>query len=85
MVEPKSIQDNRSDRPPEEFPCAMFPTVFADGASGYVRGPVMKFFLYRTDPNAFGRGGIVRDVVQAVFKEQQQIQAQPPAPGQPHH
>jgi hypothetical protein len=51
---------NLANRPATEFPPGTFATAFADGVSAYVRGPgVVKFFLYRVDPNMFGRGGSV--------------------------
>ncbi|MGO9399745.1 MAG: hypothetical protein ACLP19_18160 [Xanthobacteraceae bacterium] len=56
----KGAPDNRLNRPPEEFPPNTFPTVFADGVASYAKGAgFVKFYLYRIDPNMFGRGGSV--------------------------
>lgn len=58
--EPKKLGAHLQGRPAEEFPPATFPTVFADGVASYARGPgFVKFYLYRVDPNMFGRGGSV--------------------------
>jgi hypothetical protein len=55
---PEKIADQTAGRPDSEFPTSTTPTVFADGVSGYAPGPgVIKFFLYRVDPNMFGRLG----------------------------
>ncbi len=52
--------DTKRGRPDSEFPDPAFATTFADGVAGYALGPgIVKFFLYRVDPNAFGRGGTV--------------------------
>jgi hypothetical protein len=46
-------------RPDSEFPTANFPTVFADGVLSLAPGPgIVKYYLYRVDPNMFGRGGM---------------------------
>jgi hypothetical protein len=58
VVVEKTIQDNFAGRPEGEFPPSGFPTVFADGVSGYQpSAQTVKFFLYRLDPNMFGRSG----------------------------
>lgn len=47
-------------RPAGDFPAATFPTVFADGVASYAHGPgFVKFYLYRIDPNMYGRGGAI--------------------------
>jgi hypothetical protein len=52
----------RSGRPASEFPDSRFPTAYADGVMSLTPGPgLVKFFLYRVDPNAFGRGGNVNN------------------------
>jgi len=57
--EPERIADNLLGRPEAEFPTPVTPTVFADGVSSYAPGPgVVKFFLYRMDPNMYGRGDV---------------------------
>jgi hypothetical protein len=56
----KETDDSKQDRPGVEFPGPSFPVAFADGVSSYARGAgFVKFYLYRTDPNTFGRGGTV--------------------------
>lgn len=69
MSEQERIMDHLDGRPETEFPTSATPTVFADGVSGYAPGPgVIKFFLYRIDPNMFGRGGAKANaVVQVVM------------------
>jgi hypothetical protein len=52
------IGDNLAGNPESEFPTATFPTCYADGVSGYLPSSAgVKFFLYRSDPNMFGRMG----------------------------
>lgn len=61
MSEPKPepIVDSLAGQPETEFPSPTMPTVFADGVSGYAPGPgIVKFYLYRLDPNMYGRAGI---------------------------
>lgn len=54
----------RMGRPVSEFPDARFPTVYADGVSSFTPGPgIVRFFLYRADPNALGRGGVVNNPI----------------------
>lgn len=54
------IGDELGGRPNTEFPPSTMPTAYAEGASSYIRGEgVVKFYLYRTDSNMFGRGGYV--------------------------
>jgi hypothetical protein len=56
----EEADDPKKGRPANEFPGASFPNAFADGVSSYARGAgFVKFYLYRTDPNSFGRGGSV--------------------------
>jgi hypothetical protein len=55
---PEAIVDQLAGRPETEFPSSTMATVFADGVSGYAPGPgIIKFYLYRIDPNMFGRKG----------------------------
>jgi hypothetical protein len=54
------IDDPKRGRPDAEFPSFNFPSVFADGVLSHVNSLGMsKFYLYRTDPNMFGRGGAI--------------------------
>jgi hypothetical protein len=56
MSEPKedAVQQNKSD----EFAPSTFPTVFADGVLSFTIGQqIVRFYLFRTDPNMFGKGG----------------------------
>jgi hypothetical protein len=61
MPTPEQLEElARAGRPITEFPDSRFPTAFADGVASLTPGNgLAKFFLYRTDPNSFGRGGIV--------------------------
>jgi hypothetical protein len=60
MAEPKNAPDLTMGRPATEFPGSTFPTAFADGVLSFVPSPqLVKFYLYRLDPNMFGRGGSV--------------------------
>jgi hypothetical protein len=52
--------DPKKGRAASEFPGPSFPNAFADGVASYAIGSgFVKFYLYRTDPNSFGRGGAV--------------------------
>ncbi len=54
----EKITAHLAGNPESEFPNAATPNVFADGVTGYApMGPTIRFFLYRNDPNMFGRGG----------------------------
>jgi hypothetical protein len=45
-------------RPLSEFPTPAFPVVYADGVISLTQSaPIVKFYLYRIDPNIFGLGG----------------------------
>jgi len=45
-------------RPLTEFPTPAFPVVYADGVVSLVpTAPIVKFYLYRLDPNIFAKGG----------------------------
>ncbi len=62
MSEPEKGPVQGSDlsmgRPPEEFAAYTFPTVFADAVLSVTQGQeVVKFYLFRLDPNMFGQGG----------------------------
>lgn len=57
---PELPGNSREGRPPEEFPAPSFPTIFADLVwSATHTAEVVKLYLARIDPNAFGRGGAV--------------------------
>ncbi len=67
---PKGLtRDYTAGRPAEEFISGTFPTIYADGVSSIsATPPLMKMFLFRTDPNVFGRGGaVVNPFVQLVM------------------
>ena len=54
----KKIIAHLEGNPESEFPTPVTPNVFADGVTGHAPlGPTIRFFLYRNDPNMFGRGG----------------------------
>jgi hypothetical protein len=45
-------------RPLTEFPTPAFPVVYSDGVVSLVpTAPIVKFYLYRLDPNIFAQGG----------------------------
>lgn len=61
--------DSLRGRPLTEFPTPAFPVVYADGVVSLTpTAPIVKFYLYRIDPNIFARGGVtVNPIAQVIM------------------
>jgi hypothetical protein len=54
------VTGDTAGRPISEFPSGQFPVVFADGVLSHVSAAGQtKFYLFRIDPNMYGRGGAI--------------------------
>src|SRR5262245_31968110 len=59
MAQPE-VTGDAAGRPISEFPSGQFPVVFADGVLSHASASGQaKFYLFRIDPNMYGRGGAI--------------------------